>query len=292
MGRCNATFTLAFVGTSIAGLLHGQALHAQDNVSIVVPKAVGTGGKSIGAFGYKPDTDGAGPDTEAIYVTSYGFNAATPGNPTIMRVTGIGAGQTPTGTVMVSEAQMRFFYGNGTPDFSVSGNQGGSSFLLNPVTIGSGPAAIQPYTRAWTIEGVTVRDAASNNLPAISDRYVRYSLGQVADNADTANHLTTLADWSDFQAAIDAENGASPAPTAAFVPIRQGAWSRDGQWQYQSDSSAAYGGIWRLDPVNAGNVTRIVSAPRAATITEIAVVAPPAGSSDRILFLAKSGDAN
>lgn len=277
---------LIAAASSAAVIAMSGGAHATDNVSVVVPKSVGTGQKSIGAFGYKPDTDGAGPDTEAIFVTGYGADPATTGNPTITKVTGIGFGETPTGAPMVSEAQMRYFYGDGGSDFSISGNQGGSSFLLNPQQVGS----FAPYSRAWTIEGVTVRNANGTNVPSSSDRFVRYSLNPVTSNADALVQLTNLANWSDFQAAIDADNGAAGPPTAAFVPIRQSAWSGDGQSLYHSDSSAAYGGIWKLNPLN-GAVQRIVTTPRAATITEIAVL-PHAGGVDRILFLGKAGDAN
>lgn len=267
------------------GAVAGSSL-ATDNLSIVVSRTDGPGSKSIGAFGYKPDTDGAGPDVEAIYTTGYGQDAITPGNPTIRKIAGLGIGETRIATTVVSEAQQRYFYTDGNPGYSVVGNQGASSFLLNPVAIGSIPA----YSQAWTIDGVTVRNGstAASNLPATSDRFGKYSLNPVTSNADALVQLTSLAPMSAFQDAIQAETGTRP--TSTFVPIRQGAWSGDGQSLYHSDSSGDYGGIWKLNPIS-GAVQRIVTSTRAATITEIAVL-PQGGGVDRILFLGKSGDAN
>src|SRR5438105_477467 len=76
-----------------------RAFGAVDNLSVLINKTSGTGGNSIGAFGYDPSTDTA-------YVA--GFQAGQ----ALRKVTNVSNAALQTSTVMVSEAQTQLFMRN------------------------------------------------------------------------------------------------------------------------------------------------------------------------------------
>ncbi len=254
-----------------------------DNVFELVDGANATNGKNIASFGYKPDLDGAGPDVETFYVAAYGVSPFDTSNSVFRKVTGVGG--TVVSTALVSEAQQRYFYTNGIPDWKIAGTVAPSGFMLNPVQIGS----IAPYSNAWLIDGVTVQNAASQAQPASSDRVSRYSLQPVqsvpvfdgdgnqtgVDNSDALVQLSNVLNLSDFQSAAS-------TTSTAMNWIRQGAWSSDGQSIYQVDASANFGGVWKINPLG-GAPVRIVTASLAVSNGEIAVL-PQGGGVDRILL--------
>jgi hypothetical protein len=229
-----------------------------DVLTTVVDQANSTAGKSIGAFAYDPIND-------RMFVTSYGsspFDA-----PGAIRLISNVSG-TQVATNVISEGQLQLFYRDNDTTRSVTFPIL-SGFLFNPKSIGS----FAPYSRVWAADASLTRLPGGSNTtdPAATKRYYRFDPSVTPDVYPT-NALTSLATLSDLQAHVSTTSTSSNWG-------RQFAWSNDGQWIYHNDSSAAFGGTWKLNPVT-GESVRISAV---VANTEVAVL-DPGGGVDRIVF--------
>jgi autotransporter-associated beta strand protein len=171
-------------------------------------------------------------------------------------------------TPTVYESTLQLYYRNGDPDRGVTTpTQGG--ILLNPKPIGSNPA----YSLALIADGGYTRYPADSTVdPAATKKFYAYNLGTAAIPGDGSDVFSTRVTLANLQAAIGA------ASTSNSLS-RQFAWSGDGQSIYFADSSAAYGGIWKVGAV-AGSPQRLLDDDD--TNSEPAVRS--LGSTDRIFF--------
>lgn len=215
----------------------GSAVYAAvDTLQVVVDSSTATNGGTIAAFGYNPTND-------TMFVSGFGAGA------TLRKVSNVGGAATSES--MVSEAQLQLYYRDGNPDRGVS-TPLQSSILLNPVALGSGPSQIAPYSIAVIADnGFTRLPASTTNDPTATKRFYSYNLQPVPTGGDGRDVFTTLTTLSAMQTAISTTNTSSNQG-------RQFAWSGDGQSIYFADSSTAFGGIWKLDPVT-GAVQRLAA---------------------------------
>jgi hypothetical protein len=234
----SALFALVFmVSVSMAQM--------PDNLMVVVPNYIATGGPAVGAFGYDPTTD-------TLWVAGYG------GSAWIRKVTNVTGAQAFEEMVSPSE-WVRFTKTN--PSFS-GGSPICGSLLLNPLTIfdtdGVTPL-YPPYTQAWIIDANSViGDLSSTKRPDLTKRVYRYNL-QVPADFDASTVMTPLVTLQQMADVI----GLDPPSTTSDVG-RQFAWSSDGQSLYFNDGSSSYGGIWKVR-VATGALTRIFAADAASS---------------------------
>ena len=245
---------LACVVAALAVWSTSPGAHAQvDNLAPVL-SAAGILGGQLAAYSYDPIAD-------TMYVTAYG-------NPAVVKVTDVSPPGSQVATPTVYETTLQLYYRNGDPNRGVTSPvQGG--ILLNPKPIGSHAA----YSLALIADGGNTRYPASGTVdPAATKKFYTYNLGVAAipgDGTDVFTTRVTLADLQSASGAISTSNNLA----------RQFAWSGDGQSIYFTDSSAAYGGLWKLGAVS-GSPQRILN--EDDTSTEPAVM--PSAGGDRIFF--------
>ena len=235
--RLAKTTAAAFLVWAATGV---QADAAVDSLVQIIDGQTATGGSSIGSFGYNPLND-------TMYVSGYGEGGA------MRKVSNVSSN--PTSTIIIYESSLQMFYRNDDPDRSVgSPIQSGISF--NPYQIGTGPNAIAPYSMALIADASTTYKSGAgtgnaNRDADASKRFYSYNLGELPTGGSASAVYSTLVTWADMNNAVG-----QPLLTSTSNS-RQVAWSGNGQWAYFADSSAAHGGIWRLDPLS-GAITRLV----------------------------------
>ncbi len=244
---------LACVLAVLAVVSTSPGAHAQvDNLGPVLT----TSGflASLAAYTYDPIAD-------TMYVTAYG-------NPAVVKVTNVSTPATQLPLPTVYETTLQLYYRDGNPNRGVATPlQGG--LLLNPKPIGSNAA----YSLALIADGGYTRYPASNTVdPAVTKKFYTYNLGVAAIPGDGTDVFTTRVTLADLQSA-------SGTTSTSNNLARQFAWSGDGQSIYFTDSSAAYGGLWKLGAVS-GSPQRILN--EDDTSAEPAVM--PSAGGDRIFF--------
>ncbi len=254
MFRCSA-FLIVPVSLLAAS---STAVHAQvDTLTTVVNSATATNGKSLASFAYNPLT-------EQIFVSSFGatpFAAAG----AVRRIDNLNT--TPTGTDILSEAQLQLYYRENDASRSVS-TPLQSGFLFNPQAIGAIPA----YSQIWVADAALTRLPYGSTTvdPAATKRVYRYDpFATVTTHPFNNVTLTTLAN---LQSVLSTANTSSNWG-------RQFAWSSDGQFLYHNDSSTVFGGTWKINAAT-GAAQRINTA---SANTEPAVL-NLGGGIDRIIF--------
>ena len=228
-GRRAAWLVMVLCATAALGdLAHGQV----DNLSPVLT----TGwflGSQLAAYTYDPSAD-------TMYVTAYG-------NPAVVRVTDVSSVGSQTALPTVYEGTLQLYYRDGDPNRGVTSPvQGG--ILLNPKPIGANPA----YSLALIADGGNTRYPALSTVdPSVTKKFYAYNLGVAAIPGNGTDVFTTRATLANLQ------SEAGTASTSNSL-ARQFAWSGDGQSIYFNDSSAGFGGLWKLGAL-AGNPRRLMA---------------------------------
>lgn len=244
--------------TASVVVVSGSFAHGNDVLVTVVNGANATNGKSIAAFAYDPVND-------RMFITNYGSSPFS-GQGAIRLITNVSSSQTATD--VLSEGQLQLYYRNNDTNRSVT-TPLLSGFLFNPTTIGS----FEPYTMIWATDASLTRLPSSTIVdPAATKRFYRFD-PSVTPDTYPVNAITTLTTLSDLQNVVGTSNTSSNWG-------RQFAWSNDGQRIYHMDTSAVFGGVWKLNPLT-GQADRLVAVSGANT--EVAVL-NPGGSVDRIVF--------
>jgi autotransporter-associated beta strand protein len=217
---------LALAACSAAA--HGQV----DNLAPVLT----TGGLlsgNLAAYTYDPTAD-------TMFVTAYG-------NPAVVKVSGVTPPAVQVAGPTVYESTLQLYYRNGDPNRGVTSPvQGG--ILLNPKPIGANPA----YSLALIADGGNTRYSGSSTVdPAATKKFYTYNLQVAAIPGDGTDVFTTRATLANLQSV------AGSASTSNSL-ARQFAWSGDGQSIYFNDSSAAYGGLWKLGALS-GSPQRLMA---------------------------------
>ena len=190
-------------------------------------------GSQLAAYTYDPNAD-------TMYVTAYG-------NPAVVKVTDVSTPASQAALSTVYEGTLQLYYRNGDPNRGVTSPvQGG--ILLNPKPVGGNPA----YSFALIADGGNTRYPALSTVdPAATKKFYSYNLGVAAVPGDGTDVFTTRATLANLQAV------AGSASTSNNL-ARQFAWSGDGQSIYFNDSSAAYGGLWKLGALS-GSPQRLMN---------------------------------
>ncbi|MGI9178350.1 MAG: dockerin type I domain-containing protein, partial [Pirellulales bacterium] len=211
-----------------SAVAHGQV----DNLAPILTTA-GILSGNLAAYTYDPTTD-------TMFVTAYG-------NPAVVKVSGVTPPAAQVAGPTVYESTLQLYYRNGDPDRGVTSPvQGG--ILLNPKPIGSNAA----YSLALIADGGNTRYPAVATVdPAATKKFYTYNLGTAAIPGNGTDVFTTRVTLADLQTVA---GGTSTSNNLA----RQFAWSGDGQSIYFSDSSAAYGGLWKLAALS-GSPQRILN---------------------------------
>ena len=217
---------LALAACSAAA--HGQV----DNLAPVLT----TGGLlsgNLAAYTYDPTAD-------TMFVTAYG-------NPAVVKVSGVTPPAVQVAGPTVYESTLQLYYRNGDPNRGVTSPvQGG--ILLNPKPIGANPA----YSLALIADGGNTRYSGSSTVdPAATKKFYTYNLGTAAIPGNGTDVFTTRVTLADLQSAAGATSTSNNL-------ARQFAWSGDGQSIYFNDSSAAYGGLWKLGALS-GSPQRLMA---------------------------------
>ena len=217
---------LALAACSAAA--HGQV----DNLAPVLT----TGGLlsgNLAAYTYDPTAD-------TMFVTAYG-------NPAVVKVSGVTPPAVQVAGPTVYESTLQLYYRNGDPNRGVTSPvQGG--ILLNPKPIGANPA----YSLALIADGGNTRYSGSSTVdPAATKKFYTYNLQVAAIPGDGTDVFTTRVTLANLQSV------AGSASTSNSL-ARQFAWSGDGQSIYFNDSSAAYGGLWKLGALS-GSPQRLMN---------------------------------
>jgi hypothetical protein len=260
-----AIFTCAILQLLTFGVIHAQT----DTVKLLVSGANAAAGKSISAFGYNPQDD-------SIYVSAFGFNAMTPGNSLMRRITNLNGTQVSTG--LISEAQMRLLYTDGDANSSVNLTLPGS-LLLNPKPIGNIPA----YSFGIVTDAATVSTISETTTTVNVDVTKRvYSYNLLSSPSASITNLVSLRELN---------LAASKLPTNTNSTIgRQPAWVGDGQSFYFSDSNTNAAGAGGLYKYSFTTDTTTQIAPNIGSTSEIAVITN--GSVDSIYFRGGIGSFN
>mgnify|MGYP005836102531 CR=1 FL=1 len=244
--------------TASVVVVSGSFAHGNDVLVTVVNGANATNGKAIAAFAYDPVND-------RMLVTNYGSSPFS-GLGAIRLITNVSSSQTATD--VLSEGQLQLYYRNNDTNRSVT-TPLISGFLFNPQTVGS----FAPYTMIWATDASLTRLPSSTTVdPAATKRFYRFDPSVIPDTYPV-NAITTLTTLSDLQNVVNTSNTSSNWG-------RQFAWSNDGQRIYHMDTSTAFGGVWKLNPLT-GQADRLVAVSGANT--EVAVL-NPGGGVDRIVF--------
>jgi autotransporter-associated beta strand protein len=231
--RQRACFRTLLVAAAVAaGVAPGVCPGQVDNLSPVLT----TGwflGSNLAAYTYDPTTD-------TMFVTAYG-------NPAVVKVTDVSVSGSQVATPTVYESTLQLYYRNGDPGRSVTSPvQGG--ILLNPKPIGANPA----YSLALIADGGNTRYSGSSAVdPAATKKFYTYNLQTAAipgSGTDVFSTRVTLANLQTAAGAVSTSNNLA----------RQFAWSGDGQSIYFTDSSPAFGGLWKVGAL-AGSPQRILN---------------------------------
>jgi autotransporter-associated beta strand protein len=224
-----AVLVVAVIATfAAAPAARGQV----DNLAPVLTTS-GFLSSQLAAYTYDPVAD-------TMYVTAYG-------NPAVVKVTDVSTPASQTALSTVYEGTLQLYYRNGDPNRGVTSPvQGG--ILLNPKPIGANPA----YSLALIADGGNTRYSGSSTVdPAATKKFYTYNLQVAAIPGDGTDVFTTRATLSNLQSV------AGSASTSNNL-ARQFAWSGDGQSIYFNDSSAAYGGLWKLGALS-GSPQRLMA---------------------------------
>jgi hypothetical protein len=214
-----------------------RVLAVNDVLKLVLDQAhtVGVGGptpSTIGAFSYDPVND------RFIVV---GFSGA---NQDIRIVSN--ASTTQDVTRLVQATAYLMFTRDGDLN-RTGGSPTPGGIVFNPQPIGAIPA----YSAAFLTDGAAIVKSGTTNLPAISQRAYRYNLA-LDTNGDARDEMTSLITLEGLQ------NVQTPAQTSTSSNFsRQPAFSSDGQSLYYTDSSAAFGGLYR-QAATGGTITRVL----------------------------------
>jgi autotransporter-associated beta strand protein len=187
----------------------------------------------LAAYTYDPTAD-------TMFVTGYG-------NPAVVKVTDVSTPASQAALPTVYETTLALYYRDGDPNRGVTSPvQGG--ILLNPKPVGGNPA----YSLALIADGGNTRYAASSTVdPAVTKKFYTYNLQVAAIPGDGTDVFTTRATLANLQSV------AGSASTSNNL-ARQFAWSGDGQSIYFNDSSAAFGGLWKLGALS-GSPQRLMA---------------------------------
>ena len=187
----------------------------------------------LAAYTYDPTAD-------TMFVTGYG-------NPAVVKVTDVSTPASQAALPTVYETTLALYYRDGDPNRGVTSPvQGG--ILLNPKPIG----ANQAYSLALIADGGNTRYPASSTVdPAVTKKFYTYNLQVAAIPGNGTDVFTTRATLANLQSV------AGSASTSNNL-ARQFAWSGDGQSIYFNDSSAAFGGLWKLGAVS-GSPQRLMA---------------------------------
>jgi autotransporter-associated beta strand protein len=224
-----AVLVVAVIATfAAAPAARGQV----DNLAPVLTTS-GFLSSQLAAYTYDPVAD-------TMYVTAYG-------NPAVVKVTDVSTPASQTALSTVYEGTLQLYYRNGDPNRGVTSPvQGG--ILLNPKPIGANPA----YSLALIADGGNTRYSGSSTVdPAATKKFYTYNLGTAAIPGNGTDVFTTRVTLADLQSV------AGSASTSNSL-ARQFAWSGDGQSIYFNDSSAAYGGLWKLGALS-GSPQRLMN---------------------------------
>lgn len=249
------------IAAAVAAFGRADAFGQVDNVTTVIGTANAAGGNSFGSFVYLPATDTA-------YTMPFGAGAA------LRKVENVSGAQVVT--VVADEAALTLYFRNGDPTRGVS-NPTPGGLITNPAAVGT----IGVNGAVWAIEGGTTRFPSPSNVvdPAATKRVYRYGLGTIPPGGDGRDIFTTLVTMADMQAAA----GGTTNTSTNFN--RQAAFSPNGQTIYNTDSSTAFGGVWKIDPIT-GATSRILNVSSSGT-GAIRINSEPAvfrvGDVDRIL---------
>jgi autotransporter-associated beta strand protein len=187
----------------------------------------------LAAYTYDPTAD-------TMFVTGYG-------NPAVVKVTDVSTPASQAALPTVYETTLALYYRDGDPNRGVTSPvQGG--ILLNPKPIGANPA----YSLALIADGGNTRYAASSTVdPAVTKKFYTYNLQVAAIPGNGTDAFTTRATLANLQSV------AGSVSTSNNL-ARQFAWSGDGQSIYFNDSSAAFGGLWKLGALS-GSPQRLMA---------------------------------
>jgi len=226
--RASALIIAGWIVFAAAPAARGQV----DNLAPVLTTS-GFLGSQLAAYTYNPAAD-------TMYVTAYG-------NPAVVKVTNVSTPASQTALSTVYEGTLQLYYRNGDPNRGVTSPvQGG--ILLNPKPIGANPA----YSLALIADGGNTRYSGSSTVdPAATKKFYTYNLQVAAIPGDGTDVFTTRATLANLQSV------AGSASTSNNL-ARQFAWSGDGQSIYFNDSSAAFGGLWKLGALS-GSPQRLMA---------------------------------
>lgn len=230
---------LAITSLGLVAAVFGTATSyaAIDSLATIVDSATATGSASIAAFGYNPADD-------SMFVSSFGATGK------LRKISNVGGSQ--SSAIQVTETELQLYYRNGDTTRGV-GTPLQSSILLNPLPIDTGSGVIPANSIAIIADNGFTRlpGGSTTTDPAATKRFYSYNLQAVVPPQDGRDVFTTLATLANMQTAIGTTNTSSNQG-------RQMAWSGNGQFLYFADSSTAFGGLWKLNPVS-GAVSRLTA---------------------------------
>ena len=205
-----------------------------DQLSVVVDCRPLIGSKRLASFGYDPSRN-------AVFLTALGTDYSVPGNPAFMKVSNVDTSM--SAEVLLSTSDLDDYYSDGNWNLVIRpAEQGG--LLLNPKPLGAIPA----FGMAMIADGTRIQTVSGSTLPFTSKRLYGYNVQQTPG---VGGPFTTRLTLGDMQSA------AGETATSSFMH-RQFAWSGDGQSIYFNDSSAAYGGLWKLGALS-GSPQRLMA---------------------------------
>jgi autotransporter-associated beta strand protein len=205
-----------------------------DQLSVVVDCRPLIGSKRLASFGYDPSRN-------AVFLTALGTDYSVPGNPAFMKVSNVDTSM--SAEVLLSTSDLDDYYSDGNWNLVIRpAEQGG--LLLNPKPLGAIPA----FGMAMIADGTRIQTVSGSTLPFTSKRLYGYNVQQTPG---VGGPFTTRLTLGDMQSA------AGGTATSSFMH-RQFAWSGDGQSIYFNDSSAAFGGLWKLGALS-GSPQRLMA---------------------------------
>lgn len=203
-----------------------------DHLVRVVDTPLAAGTNSFSAFVYMPTTD-------TMYTATFGSGAA------LRRIDNVSG--TQASTIVATEGDITLFYREGDPTRGVT-TPVMSGMIYNPAQVGTIPAE----GNIWITDAANTRlPNSSTTDPTVTKRVYRYNLGTIPPGGDGRDVLTSVATLADFQAA---GGGGTGSPNIS----RMAAFSPNGQTLYAIDSSTAFGGVYKVNPLG-GGVERILN---------------------------------
>lgn len=247
------------------------AAYAQiDTLSTLVPTALATDGAPLIAGTYDPISDTA--------YTAASILSADPNGTILKRITGVSSGS-PVSTVVMDRDQFSYFMRDGDLTRTLR-SPGITGLTFNRFGVGT----IAAGGSLWiTDTGVTrLPNGSTTTDPAATKRVYRYDLGDVPppgnDYASVSSVLSPLTSMADIQ---NAAGGPTATTDGSSRPYN---FSPDGTSLYSVDGSAAYGGIYRVNP-QTGAVAQVLDSP---SLLQSEVGVRKVGASDRIFFRSTS----